>query len=385
MDQQITAVIVNRKENKLIKGHGYHLDLFVVAILIIICSTLGLPWFVSETVASINHVNSLRKESECNAPGETPKLIGAREQRITGIAISLMIGLSIFLTKVLNFIPLPVVYGVFLYMGVSSLQGMQLVNRVLIIFMPPKYQPDYMYLRHVPTKRVHVFTGIQVLCLTILCVIKTVRVISIAFPLMVLAMCFVRKGMDWIFTQRELQWLDDIIPESHKREKEDEEKKKKNEQQSLKSANDGTVQVPLSSGNVINVPVERIIVSTSVDSTMNISEEMAKTTIWKTIQANDSMSNLSSLDKKEDSSNKRNKTQGSGCKLSSKMKTGDELLPPIPSSPVQAKSKDFSSLSSGSQSGKKLSPVSFYIDEEEKEHLMPEIHFDAASQDDSHC
>lgn len=44
MDQQITAVIVNRKENKLKKGCGYHLDLFVLAILIQICTILGLPW-----------------------------------------------------------------------------------------------------------------------------------------------------------------------------------------------------------------------------------------------------------------------------------------------------------------------------------------------------
>ena len=32
MDQQITAVIVNRKENKLKKGSGYHLDLFLIAL-----------------------------------------------------------------------------------------------------------------------------------------------------------------------------------------------------------------------------------------------------------------------------------------------------------------------------------------------------------------
>ena len=32
MDQQITAVIVNRKENRLKKGAGYHLDLFLIAI-----------------------------------------------------------------------------------------------------------------------------------------------------------------------------------------------------------------------------------------------------------------------------------------------------------------------------------------------------------------
>lgn len=44
MDQQITAVIINRKENKLKKGCGYHLDLFVLAILIQICSLMGLPW-----------------------------------------------------------------------------------------------------------------------------------------------------------------------------------------------------------------------------------------------------------------------------------------------------------------------------------------------------
>lgn len=47
MDQQITAVIVNRKENKLKKGCGYHLDLFVLAILIQICTIFGLPWYAS--------------------------------------------------------------------------------------------------------------------------------------------------------------------------------------------------------------------------------------------------------------------------------------------------------------------------------------------------
>lgn len=35
-------------------------------------------------------------------------------------------------------------------------------------------------------------------------------------------MCFVRKGLDRVFDQRELKWLDDIMPEAHKRAKEDE-------------------------------------------------------------------------------------------------------------------------------------------------------------------
>ena len=34
-------------------------------------------------------------------------------------------------------------------------------------------------------------------------------------------MCFIRKALDWVFTQTELKWLDDIMPEVHRREKED--------------------------------------------------------------------------------------------------------------------------------------------------------------------
>ena len=38
-------------------------------------------------------------------------------------------------------------------------------------------------------------------------------------------MCFVRKALDRVFSQRELKWLDDIMPEIHKKEKEDKTKK----------------------------------------------------------------------------------------------------------------------------------------------------------------
>lgn len=149
MDQQITTVIINRRENKLKKSCGYHLDLFVLCVLIQICSAMGLPWFVAATVLSINHVNSLKLESECAAPGEKPQFLGVREQRVTHILIFLTIGLSVFLTPMLGHIPMPVLFGVFLYMGVASLKGLQFFDRILIMFMPDKYQPDFMFLRQV--------------------------------------------------------------------------------------------------------------------------------------------------------------------------------------------------------------------------------------------
>ena len=51
--------------------------------------------------------------------------------------------------------------------------------------MPVKYQPDYTYLRHVPLWRVHIFTFLQVLCLAALWAVKSIKSISIVFPLLV--------------------------------------------------------------------------------------------------------------------------------------------------------------------------------------------------------
>uniref|UniRef100_A0A8D3CQN0 Anion exchange protein n=1 Tax=Scophthalmus maximus TaxID=52904 RepID=A0A8D3CQN0_SCOMX len=184
MDQQISAVIVNRKENKLKKGCGYHLDLFWVGVLMAACSFLGLPWYVAATVISIAHIDSLKMESESSAPGEQPQFLGVREQRLTGILVFVMTGLSIFLAPVLQYIPMPVLYGVFLYMGVASLSGIQFWERIKLYLMPAKHQPDFSFLRHVPLRRVHLFTLVQIICLAVLWILKS-TFLAIVFPVMV--------------------------------------------------------------------------------------------------------------------------------------------------------------------------------------------------------
>ncbi|XP_023270171.1 electrogenic sodium bicarbonate cotransporter 1-like isoform X1 [Seriola lalandi dorsalis] len=226
MDQQITAVIVNRKEHKLKKGAGYHLDLFWVAVLLVICSFMGLPWYVAATVISIAHIDSLKMETETSAPGEQPKFLGVREQRVTGVFVFILTGLSVFMSPILKFIPMPVLYGVFLYMGVASLNGVQFMDRLKLLLMPAKHQPDLVYLRHVPLRKVHLFTFIQILCLALLWILKS-TVAAIIFPVMILALVAVRKAMDYMFSQHDLSFLDDIIPEKDKKKKEDEKKKKK--------------------------------------------------------------------------------------------------------------------------------------------------------------
>ncbi|XP_047186129.1 sodium bicarbonate cotransporter 3-like isoform X9 [Scophthalmus maximus] len=260
MDQQITAVIINRKEHKLKKGCGYHLDLLVVAVMLGVCSIMGLPWFVAATVLSISHVNSLKVESGCSAPGEQPKFLGIREQRVTGFMIFVLMGCSVFMTSVLKFIPMPVLYGVFLYMGVSSLKGIQFFDRIKLFGMPAKHQPDLIYLRYVPLWKVHVFTLVQLTCLVLLWVIKATAA-AVVFPMMVLALVFVRKLLDLFFTNRELSWLDDLMPES-KKKKEDDKKKKAREkleaESRLHDEEELRLKVNFESSNQLDVPLKSL-------------------------------------------------------------------------------------------------------------------------------
>ena len=79
---------------------------------------------------------------------------------------------------------MPVLYGVLMYMGIASLKGMQFIDRIGLLFMPPKHQPDHIYLRHVPLKKVHLFTLIQIVGLALLWIIKSTPA-SLIFPLMV--------------------------------------------------------------------------------------------------------------------------------------------------------------------------------------------------------
>lgn len=60
-----------------------------------------------------------------------------------------------------------------------------MIDRICLLFMPMKYQPDYVYLRHVPVKRVHLFTVFQFGCFIVLCLVKEIQQTAIIFPIMV--------------------------------------------------------------------------------------------------------------------------------------------------------------------------------------------------------
>jgi len=204
LDQNITVRLVNNPRNKLRKGFGYHLDLLVVGILVGICSLFGLPWMVAATVRSLNHVQSL---ATLRRTGETEEVQGVTENRLTAFVVHLLIGASILMLDQLRQIPMPVLFGLFLFMGISSMRGNQLFERMRLWLMDPERYPESYYVRSVPQRTIHIFTAVQATLLGLLWLLK-VSAIGILFPLLIGLLVPIRFGLDRYFDQRHLALLD---------------------------------------------------------------------------------------------------------------------------------------------------------------------------------
>lgn len=145
---------------------------------------------------------------------------------------------------ILSLIPLAVLFGIFLYMGVTSLSGIQLFDRFLLLFKPSKYHPVVPYVKRVQsppgcpaqsgvgvagrqdragsnpsllpqvrTWRMHLFTSIQVICLVVLWVVKSFRSISLILPfVLILTVPLRRLLLPLIFRDLELQCVSGSSP-----------------------------------------------------------------------------------------------------------------------------------------------------------------------------
>lgn len=213
LDQNLTSVIVNRPSNGLSKPPGYHLDLFVRGALTLpACAVLGLPLSVASTVPSITHVISLTTYDVQQMPGGERKVpTKVVENRLTNFLIHILVGCALFLAPALKFLPRSVLQGVFFYMGIASLTGNNLFDRLKLwlIWDSSKY-PQYHYVRKLPIQRVHLYTLVQVICLAILYGLKAIKETSVVFPFFMASLAIIRKGMRFMFTNEELKELDGL-------------------------------------------------------------------------------------------------------------------------------------------------------------------------------
>lgn len=202
VNQNITARLTNSPDYKLKKGPAFHWDIAVMGVLVGLMGMFGLPWVVGAVVRSLNHVKSL------TILDERGRTVGVLENRLSNLVIHLLIGAAVlFFLPALTFIPMAVLFGLFLFMGVGTLGGNQFVDRLKLWIMDPNLYPPTHYLRAVPIRVVHFFTAVQFVCLTVLWLVKA-SIIGILFPFFVAMLVPVRMLLAKTFRPHHLALLD---------------------------------------------------------------------------------------------------------------------------------------------------------------------------------
>lgn len=212
METHISELIIDKEERKLQKGSGFHLDIVLICFLNMGCGFMGAPWVCAATVRSVAHVSAVTVMSRTHAPGDKPHIIEVKEQRLSALLVSTMVGLSVLMSPLLRLVPMSVLFGIFLYMGISSIAGIQFFERLKLFFMPVKHHSSAPYVRKVATFKMHMYTLIQLLCLVALWVVKS-TVLSLAFPFFLLLMVPLRAQLSRVFTPIELRALDSNKPD----------------------------------------------------------------------------------------------------------------------------------------------------------------------------
>ncbi|XP_033127380.1 sodium bicarbonate transporter-like protein 11 [Anneissia japonica] len=199
MDQNISSAMVNNPANKLKKGSAYHLDLFVVALLNAMLSIFGLPWVHAALPHSPLHVKALADVEERVDQGHVYNIIvRVRETRVTSLFSHILIGLSLFmLPNPLQYIPKPVLYGLFLYLAFTALDGNQMFERMKLLITEQAAYPPNHYVRRVPQRKMHTFTFVQLIQLIVLCSFGFVPYpyLKMTFPVLILILLPIRHKL----------------------------------------------------------------------------------------------------------------------------------------------------------------------------------------------
>ncbi|XP_024415464.2 solute carrier family 4 member 11 isoform X2 [Desmodus rotundus] len=196
IEQNLVAALANAPENRLVKGTAYHWDLLLIAIINTGLSLFGMPWIHAAYPHSPLHVRALAQVEDRVEHGHICEtIVSVRETRLTSLGASILVGFSLLLLPFpLQWIPKPVLYGLFLYIALTSIDANQLFERLALLLKDQASYPPTHYVRRVPQRKIHYFTGLQVLQLLLLCAfgMSPLPYMKMIFPLIMIAMIPIR-------------------------------------------------------------------------------------------------------------------------------------------------------------------------------------------------
>uniref|UniRef100_A0A7N6BG34 Bicarbonate transporter-like transmembrane domain-containing protein n=1 Tax=Anabas testudineus TaxID=64144 RepID=A0A7N6BG34_ANATE len=199
IDQNIVVSLTNAPENRLLKGTAYHWDLMLSGLINILMSLMGLPWMHAAFPHSTLHVRQLAFVEQRVEGGHLYEtIVQVKETRLTSLAANIFIGVSVLLLPVpLQWIPKPVLYGLFLYIALTSIDGNQMCDRMALLLKEQTSYPPTHYIRKVPQRKIHYFTFLQMMQLLVLCTfgMYPIPYMKMIFPLVMILLIPIRNNV----------------------------------------------------------------------------------------------------------------------------------------------------------------------------------------------
>mmetsp|Transcript_10836 Transcript_10836/g.16169 ORF Transcript_10836/g.16169 Transcript_10836/m.16169 type:complete len:413 (+) Transcript_10836:17-1255(+) len=211
LDQNITTRVVNNPKNGMVKPPAYHQDLLVLGLITGILSIFGLPWQCAATVQSLNHVRVMSMiESKQESDGSNVEVIeSVCENRLSGFTIHAMVLASIASLSILKFIPMPVVSGIFLFLGRKVMTGNDFLGRIKELCMDQTLLKPTSTIKQVGYKTAFSYTLVQALMLALLWTLKSFQKTALFFPSVIGLLVLMRLFLlPKIFSQEALDALD---------------------------------------------------------------------------------------------------------------------------------------------------------------------------------
>ena len=235
LDQNITIrtteAALSSKKNKKGGGGFLHQDMMALSLITGILSIFGLPWTCAATVQSLNHVracklspnggddnntnNGNEETSSTKATDDSTEIVVVEksrdimESRMTGFAIHSLILGSLVALPVLSYIPIPVISGIFLYLGRKIMKGNLFLDRVGHLFVQPELLPQDSVFRTLKKDVVAKYLSAQGVMLSLIWYLKQNKKYSIFFPSCIGLLAMIRaKILPKFFTEEELVALD---------------------------------------------------------------------------------------------------------------------------------------------------------------------------------
>ncbi|XP_021769980.1 probable boron transporter 2 [Chenopodium quinoa] len=154
-----------------------------------------------QAAASMGNIDAPVDESVFDVEKEIDDLlpVEVKEQRVSNLLQSIMVGGCVAAMPVLKMIPTSVLWGYFAFMAIESLPGNQFWERILLLFTAPsrryKVLEDYhaTFVETVPFKSIALFTIFQTLYLLVCFGITWIPIAGVLFPLMIMLLVPVRQ------------------------------------------------------------------------------------------------------------------------------------------------------------------------------------------------